>query len=231
MIQYPRPEIPYSTGEVVKLYLDTFNAPVFGSNPFPKMIINYGKVFQEDEKAIRAHIQSKAQQQELHGLIKQAIELHEQTKFLKKHSSSNEFMTKEVRDALKQCEELVDGIIETINEDLGWCEVTTNSPKSAKFELMKKLVEGLEDDISNNDEVFERMRQTQQKKFEATSEEHLKLLPKKELRMEEFIAIRDYFCGADFERSNPMPMTVPIVSTMLWFVQHVGRKLKWRWFV
>ena len=49
--------------------------------------------------------------------------------------------------------------------------------------------------------------------------------------MEEFIAIRDYFSGADFERNNPMPMTVPVVSIALWATQRLGRKLNWRWFV
>ena len=49
------------------------------------------------------------------------------------------------------------------------------------------------------------------------SEDQLKLLPKPDLRLDEFIAIRDYFSGADFERSNPMPLTVPIVSAALWF--------------
>ena len=61
------------------------------------------------------------------------------------------------------------------------------------------------------------MRLTQQKKFKPKSEEQVKMLPKKELRLEEFIAIRDYFSGADFERNNPMPLTVPIVSAALWF--------------
>ena len=57
------------------------------------------------------------------------------------------------------------------------------------------------------------------------------MLPKKELRLEEFIAIRDYFSGSDFERSNPLPLSIPIVYGTLWFVQKLGRKFRWKWFV
>ena len=52
----------------------------------------------------------------------------------------------------------------------------------------------------------------------AISEEELKSLPVRELRLEEFVAIRDYYSGLDFEKTNPLPFSMPIVFGCLWFV-------------
>ena len=78
---------------------------------------------------------------------------------------------------------------------------------------------------------FEKMRERQQKKHEVLSQEELKSLPIKELRLEEFVAIRDYFSGMDFEKTNPLPFSMPIVFASLWFMQKVGQKLKFKWFI
>ena len=86
--------------------------------------------------------------------------------------------------------------------------------------------------MQNNDQMFfEKMRERQQKKFVAISEEELKTLPVKQLRLEEFIAIRDYYTGLDFEKTNPLPFSMPVVFATLWFVQKMGQKLKFRWFI
>ena len=54
---------------------------------------------------------------------------------------------KEWKAGLKEAEDLIDGLIETINEDLNWKEVTVNSAKREKFDLMRKLVEGMDEEI------------------------------------------------------------------------------------
>ena len=41
----------------------------------------------------------------------------------------------------------MDSLIESLNDELEWREVTKSSPKHMKYDLMRKLVEGLEQDI------------------------------------------------------------------------------------
>ena len=46
---------------------------------------------------------------------------------------------------------MIDGLIESINEDLDYKEVTINSSKKEKFDFMRRLVEGMEKEIADND--------------------------------------------------------------------------------
>ncbi len=44
------------------------------------------------------------------------------------------------------------------------------------------------------------------------------LLPKQEMTIGEFNAIRSFFSGADFERNSILPMSMLATSGLLWFV-------------
>ena len=53
-------------------------------------------------------------------------------------------------------------------------------------------------------------------------------LPKSELTLDEFFAIRSTFSEADFERTSPAITSLTVISGTLWFIQTMGRKLKFR---
>lgn len=42
-------------------------------------------------------------------------------------------------------------------------------------------------------------------------------VPKPELKFREYTAIKNYFSGADFERNSFLTLSLPLVSTVLWF--------------
>ena len=65
---------------------------------------------------------------------------------------------KEWESQMKVALELVDDLIESINDELGWKDVTINSAKREKFDFMRKLVDGMEEEIKANDHTFEIMR-------------------------------------------------------------------------
>lgn len=52
-------------------------------------------------------------------------------------------------------------------------------------------------------------------------------VPKTDLNFKEYVAIKSFYTGADFERNSFLTMTLPFVSSVLWFMQRFGRKFKW----
>lgn len=52
-------------------------------------------------------------------------------------------------------------------------------------------------------------------------------LPKPELKYKEYIAIKNYFNGAEFERNSVVSMIFPFTASILWFMKRVGGRMKW----
>ena len=100
----------------------------------------------------------KAQQQMLQETVKKCIDIHDSTKNIKKHSADRSELTKQLKETLQEADDFVDGLIESMNDELEWREVTKSSPKRMKYDLMRKLVEGLEEDIQNTDNLYETIR-------------------------------------------------------------------------
>ena len=53
-------------------------------------------------------------------------------------------------------------------------------------------------------------------------------MPKRQLTLSEFNAIRSYFSGADFERNMHISISTIFASGILWFIQRGFTKMKWR---
>jgi hypothetical protein len=51
-------------------------------------------------------------------------------------------------------------------------------------------------------------------------------VPKTNLTLHEFMAIKSFYSGADFERNSILPMTMPLVAGMLWFTQRIFKRMK-----
>lgn len=56
--------------------------------------------------------------------------------------------------------------------------------------------------------------------------EKREFIPKPKLCLQEFLAIKSFYSGADFERNSIVPMTVPLVGGLLWFTQRMLKRMK-----
>ena len=54
-----------------------------------------------------------------------------------------------------------------------------------------------------------------------------KYVPKADLMLQEFIAIKHTFSGADFERNAPLALVVPVSMGVLFSAQRLFRRMKW----
>ncbi len=52
-------------------------------------------------------------------------------------------------------------------------------------------------------------------------------LPKPDLRFKEYTAIKNFYSGADFERNSFLTLSLPLVSSVLWFMQRIARRMRW----
>lgn len=48
--------------------------------------------------------------------------------------------------------------------------------------------------------------------------EKLEYVPKTDLKFKEYTAIKNFYSGADFERNAFVTLSLPLVSTVLWFM-------------
>ena len=103
---------------------------------------------------------SNATQKEIHNVLKHCVERYDHIQKVKRNPkyATNQSLVKEWDQQMQDAVNIVDGLIESINEELGWKEVTVNSAKREKFDFLRQLVQGMEEEIKTNDHTFEMMR-------------------------------------------------------------------------
>ena len=52
-------------------------------------------------------------------------------------------------------------------------------------------------------------------------------VPKPDLTFREYVAIKNYFNGADFERNSFLALSMPLTASILWFSNKLLKRFKW----
>ena len=102
--------------------------------------------------------------------------------------------------------------------------ITKNSTTVAKIEFAKTFA----DEViaySKDEKLKEKIRQVL--KTNIPDLKPAPFIPKKDLRLQEFTAIKHFYTSADFERSSTLPLIIPMTAYTLWFVKKTFNYLKW----
>ncbi len=84
--------------------------------------------------------------------------------------------------------------------------------------MIRRLANELEHDYSDTDELFKMISKNQHELLSANiGGEKTDYLPKPDLKYKEYTAIKNFYSGADFERNSFLTLSLPLVSTVLWF--------------
>jgi hypothetical protein len=134
-----------------------------------------------------------------------------------------------MKETKKQLDQFVDGLIETLNQEFHEISVTPYSNRKDKIELLRRLFKELDQETyADTNELFKLIGQNQEDLLTAhIGGEKKDFMPKPDLRFKEYTAIKNFFSGADFERNSFLTLSLPLVSTVLWFIQRAARKMRW----
>lgn len=123
----------------------------------------------------------------------------------------------------------MDGLIETLNSEFGETAVTAYSSRRDKMELLRKLSKELDQEIyADTDTFFKMISENQEELLRASlGKTGEPFIPKPDLKFKEYSAIKNFYSGADFERNSFLTLSLPLVSSVLWFMQRAMKRLKW----
>ncbi|CDW79965.1 UNKNOWN [Stylonychia lemnae] len=216
-------------GELILLYSMTFNAPARSRQQYNQMIKKYDEFFKNAIKKNSNKLQMQLQGFKLQEMIKKMIEFYDSYQVQKhviKEKYDEEFRN-QFYEAKKQSYQLMDAIIESLNKDFDEKKVTVYSSRAQKVNYLRQLSKELEPRYKDQ-EKFRKIVEDRHKELmtlEIGKQE--RFIPKPDLRYAEYLAIKDNFDQAEFERNSIMLLALPVVSFSLYFFQRVGRKMKW----
>ena len=97
------------------------------------------------------------------------------------------------------------------------------------MELLRRLAKDLDKEVYSDTETFFKMISENQHDLLSANigGDKSDYVPKPDLKFKEYTAIKNFYSGADFERNSFLTLSLPLVSTVLWFMQRALRKLKW----
>lgn len=95
--------------------------------------------------------------------------------------------------------------------------------------MLRRLSNELDQEVySDTDTFFKMIGENQNDLLTANiGGDKSDFVPKPDLKFKEYTAIKNFYSGADFERNSFLTLSIPLVSTILWFMQRAARKLKW----
>ena len=216
-------EVKMSQGDIIPLFQQTFNAPSMRNRlVFDKMVAKYDALFADEKAKAEKRLSALVEGRQVHDLIKQVLDFYDAKERSKPHQHLlDEEARRMLKDTKKQLDGFVDGLIDTLHTEFGDQSISPHASRKEKLAYLRRLAVELDREVYSDLEKFFSMIRDHQNEFLKTNigGTNEPFVPKTKITFHEYTAIKNYFNGADFERNSFMTLGLPLVSSVLWFMQ------------